>query len=63
MVCRCDEKTSRTLTARCNTTDANDCDVERIGFRELHQHASRNLDRVKAGESIEVIASGRALVQ
>jgi len=32
--------------------------VERIGVRELRQHASRYLDRVKAGESIEVTERG-----
>jgi prevent-host-death family protein len=32
--------------------------VERIGVRELRQHASRYLERVKAGESIEVTERG-----
>ncbi|MGH8922146.1 MAG: type II toxin-antitoxin system Phd/YefM family antitoxin [Actinomycetes bacterium] len=32
--------------------------MERIGVRELRQHASRYLDRVKAGESIEVTERG-----
>ncbi|MGH7609294.1 MAG: type II toxin-antitoxin system Phd/YefM family antitoxin [Candidatus Dormibacteria bacterium] len=31
----------------------------RIGVRELRQHASRYLDRVKAGERIEVTERGR----
>ena len=34
-------------------------DVERIGVRELRQHASRYLDRVKAGETVEVTERGR----
>ncbi len=33
-------------------------DVERIGVRELRQHASRYLDRVKAGETVEVTERG-----
>ncbi|MGH8775279.1 MAG: type II toxin-antitoxin system Phd/YefM family antitoxin [Jiangellaceae bacterium] len=32
--------------------------MESIGVRELRQHASRYLDRVKAGESIEVTERG-----
>jgi len=32
--------------------------MERIGIRELRQHASRYLDRVKAGESVEVTERG-----
>lgn len=32
--------------------------MERIGVRELRQHASRYLDRVKTGESIEVAERG-----
>ncbi len=32
--------------------------MERIGVRELRQHASRYLDRVRAGESIEVTERG-----
>ncbi len=32
--------------------------MERVGVRELRQHASRYLDRVKAGESIEVTERG-----
>jgi prevent-host-death family protein len=31
----------------------------RIGVRELRQHASRYLERVKAGETIEVTERGR----
>jgi prevent-host-death family protein len=31
----------------------------RVGVRELRQHASRYLDRVKAGETIEVTERGR----
>lgn len=33
-------------------------DMTRIGVRELRQHASRYLDRVKAGETIEVTERG-----
>lgn len=33
--------------------------MERIGVRELRQHASRWLKRVAAGESIEVTERGR----
>jgi prevent-host-death family protein len=32
--------------------------VERIGVRELRQHASRYLQRVKAGETVEVTERG-----
>ena len=32
--------------------------VERIGVRELRQHASRYLDRVKSGETVEVTERG-----
>lgn len=33
--------------------------MERIGVRELRQHASRYLERVKAGETVEVTDRGR----
>lgn len=33
--------------------------MERIGVRELRQHASRYLDRVKAGETVEVTERGK----
>lgn len=33
--------------------------VERIGVRELRQHASRYLDRVRAGETVEVTDRGQ----
>jgi prevent-host-death family protein len=33
--------------------------MERIGVRELRQHASRYLARVRAGETIEVTDRGR----
>jgi prevent-host-death family protein len=33
--------------------------MERIGVRELRQHASRYLDRVKLGETVEVTERGR----
>lgn len=32
--------------------------VERIGVRELRQHASRYLDKVKAGETVEITERG-----
>lgn len=32
---------------------------ERIGVRELRQHASRYLDRVEQGQSIEITRHGR----
>lgn len=34
-------------------------DMERIGVRELRQNASRYLDRVEAGETIEITERGR----
>jgi prevent-host-death family protein len=52
------EKTARTPMAHCRTTGGYDLYVERIGVRELRQHASRYLGRVKAGESIEVTQRG-----
>jgi prevent-host-death family protein len=33
--------------------------MERIGVRELRQHASRYLQRVKAGETVEVTDRGQ----
>lgn len=33
--------------------------MERIGVRELRQHASRYLDKVKAGETVQVTERGR----
>lgn len=33
--------------------------MDRIGVRELRQHASRYLDKVKAGESVEVTVRGQ----
>jgi prevent-host-death family protein len=33
--------------------------MERIGVRELRQHASRYLDRVKSGETVEVTERGQ----
>jgi prevent-host-death family protein len=33
--------------------------VERIGVRELRQHASRYLDRVRSGETVEVTERGQ----
>ena len=37
--------------------------MERIGVRELRQHASRYLARVRAGETIEVTDRGRAVAR
>lgn len=34
------------------------CRMTRIGVRELRQHASRYLDMVKAGETVEVTERG-----
>lgn len=33
--------------------------MSRIGIRELRQHASRYIERVKAGETVEVTDRGR----
>lgn len=35
--------------------------MTRIGIRELRQHASRYLERVKAGEVVEVTERGRLI--
>ena len=35
------------------------CPMHRIGVRELRQHATRYLERVKAGETVEVTERGR----
>jgi len=35
--------------------------VTRIGIRELRQHASRYLERVKAGEVVEVTERGKLI--
>lgn len=35
--------------------------VKRIGVRELRQHASRFLDDVKAGESVEISERGQLI--
>jgi len=35
--------------------------VTRIGVRELRQHASRYLDKVKAGEVVEVTERGKLI--
>lgn len=37
------------------------CFVTRIGIRELRQHASRYLERVKAGEVVEVTERGKLI--
>jgi prevent-host-death family protein len=39
------------------------CYMERIGVRELRQHASRWLRRVAAGESFEVTDRGRPVAR
>lgn len=35
------------------------CYMERVGLRELRQHASRYVDRVAGGESLEIAVRGR----
>jgi prevent-host-death family protein len=35
--------------------------MERVGVRELRQHASRYLSQVKAGKSVEVTERGRLI--
>lgn len=35
------------------------CYMERIGLRELRQHASQYVDRAAGGESIEITVRGR----
>lgn len=37
--------------------------MKRIGVRELRQHASRYLERVKAGETVEVTERGRLVAR
>lgn len=37
--------------------------MERIGVRELRQHASRYLSRVRAGETVEVTERGRPVAR
>lgn len=37
--------------------------MERIGVRELRQHASRYLERVAGGETLEVTDRGRAVAR
>jgi len=37
--------------------------MERIGVRELRQHASRHLARVQAGESLEITDRGRPVAR
>jgi prevent-host-death family protein len=39
------------------------CYMERIGLRELRQHASRYIARVARGESIEVTQRGRLVAR
>jgi len=37
--------------------------MERIGIRELRQHASRYLSRVRVGESLEITDHGRPVAR
>lgn len=39
------------------------CYMERIGLRELRQHASRYVDRVARGESLEIAVRGRPVAR
>ena len=39
------------------------CYMERVGLRELRQHASRYVERVAAGESIEIAVRGRLVAR
>lgn len=39
------------------------CYMERIGVRELRQHASRYLARVREGETIEVTSRGQPIAR
>lgn len=39
------------------------CYMDRIGLRELRQHASRHVGRVAAGESIEITVRGRPVAR
>lgn len=39
------------------------CYMERVGLRELRQHASRYVDRAAAGESIEITVRGRLVAR
>lgn len=39
------------------------CYMQRIGLRELRQHASRYVDRAAAGESIEISVRGRPVAR
>ena len=47
------------LHARCATVKT----MERVGIRDLKQNASRVLQRVKAGESLEVTERGRPIAR
>lgn len=46
------------ITGLGSTSSATVDGVERIGVKELRQHASRYLDKVKAGETVEVTERG-----
>lgn len=39
------------------------CYMQRIGLRELRQHASRWVDRVAKGESLEITVRGRPVAR
>lgn len=39
------------------------CYMDRIGLRELRQHASRYVDRVAKGESLEIAVRGRPVAR
>lgn len=39
------------------------CYMERIGLRELRQHASHYVDRVARGESLEIAVRGRVVAR
>lgn len=39
------------------------CYMDRIGLRELRQHASRYVERVAGGESIEIAVRGRLVAR
>ncbi len=43
----------------CSTRDATIFLMTRIGVRELRQHASQYLEKVKAGETVEVTQRGK----
>lgn len=46
----------------CHKSDTM-CYMDRIGVRELRQHATRYLDRVAAGEVLEITNQGRPIAR